>query len=470
MTMTSPVYTRTPVIAAGASDLVSPRVLNDLRLMSTLTLLLSFILAGVALIYANDADQAFKYPAPFVGVGIGFALWIEGQAGLRNLVRVDVFMLMVLFLLTFFEFILPQDSITDRVSLPAAQTAVQATLLGFTGIVVGRHIFPANRPLPRRIDFQVSPKGTTILLIACGLLGYLYMLLAVSFDISEMIYQMTRPRFSQPWTRGRFGSLSTLLNEFGLLKYLIPPLAAAILAQWRKYKLWQVAIALALLSLVFFEGFAGGTRNIFLIHLITFSASFALMLPRLTFSKLAMIFAPILVVAYFAIYYLPEIRTVGLENFNIEESRTDTLFVDMNLINIAHLTEVFPETHPHLGFEVPYVAAVRPIPRALWPSKPEGLSLSIEEAVGARGLTLSATFVGELWMAGGYMAVLMAALSFGALSAYWNRRAVGARSNLDMIIFAVALFPAGLGMRSFMSLAPTLLPLLAIILYTKVVR
>lgn len=450
-----------------APRLVSARKLNSLTQVSTLILLSTLALAGVATLYATDADQAFRFPAPVVATGLALAIWVEAQAGLRNLMRVDLFMLLVLFLLTFFEFILPQDTITHRVSLGPAQTAVQATLLGFAGITIGRHAFPARHPLPERMEFQVSRRATMTLLIGSALIGYLYMLIAVRFDIFEMIYQMSRPRFTQPWSRGRIGSLSTLLNEFALLKYLIPPLAASIIVQARRFRLWQLALAIAILGLVFFESFAGGTRNIFLIHLITFSATFAMLMPRISPTRLALIFGPLIAVAYFAIFYLPEIRTVGLQNFNIEESNRDTLSVDMNLVNIALLSEVFPSYAPYLGYEIPYNAAVRPIPRALWPGKPEGLSLGIEDALGATGLTLSATFVGEFWMSGGYVAILIAGLTFGALAAFWNRKAARARSSMDMIFFAVGLFPAGLGMRSFMSIFPALLPLLALTVYLK---
>lgn len=450
-----------------APRMVPARQLDSLKLAASLVLLSALTLAGMATLYAVDADQAFKFPAPVVATGLGLAVWIESRAGLRNLIRVDLFMLTVLFLLTFFEFLLPQGTVTHRVSLASAQTAVQATLLGFAGITIGRHAFPATRALPERMEFRASPRATMTLLIGSALLGYLYMLLAVRFDIFEMFYQMTRPRFSQPWTRGRYGSLSTLLNEFALLKYLIPPLAASVLVQARRFRTWQSALAVAVLGLVFFESFAGGTRNVFLIHLITFSASFALLMPKLTLTRLSLIFGPILAIAYFAIYYLPEIRTVGLQNFDIETSRTDTLFVDMNLLNIADLSSVFPDYAPYLGLEIPYVAAIRPIPRALWPGKPEGLSLSIEEALGARNLTLSATFVGEFWMAGGYAAILMAGLTFGALATFWNRKAARAQNSMDMIFFAIGLFPAGLGMRSFLSVFPALLPPLALALYFR---
>jgi len=446
---------------------ISARRINDQMVISTLAIMFALLIAAVSALYAETSDETFQYPAPIIAAGLAFAFWTEAQGTFRNLVRVDILMLFGLYLLTFFEFLFPQTSIADRVSPDAAQTAVRATLIGFGGIALGRHAFPARQGLPKRLDVRASPRLIMTLLLGSAFMGYLYMLIAVRFDVFEMIYQMTRPRFSQPWTRGQLGSLSTLLNEFGLLKYLIPPLVAAVLVQRRRYKMWQVVVAIALLALVFFESFSGGTRNVFLTHLITFVAAYVLLQPRLTLSQLAVVLVPLSAVAFLAVYYLPELRTVGLQNFDVATARTDTLFVDMNLVNIAQLTVVFPDRVSYLLLEIPYNAVIRSIPRAFWPGKPEGLSVGIEEALGADGLTLSATFVGEFWMAGGYVAVALAALAFGAIGAWWNRRAANARTSVEVILFVIGFFPAALGMRSFLSVTPAILPVLAVLAYLR---
>jgi oligosaccharide repeat unit polymerase len=452
------------------SSMVAPRRLNYLKLISTFILLVSLALAPFLSLGAVNAEQIFRNTSLVVFVGLILALGIEATAGVRNLIRVDLFMLSVLFLLTFFEFLLPQENISNLITMEAATNAIDATLIGFAGLTIGRHAFRARRPMPRNVNFQASPRLTVTLLLTSAFLGYLYMLIAVRFDITELIYQMTKPRFTQPWTRGRLGSISTLLNEFGLLKYLIAPLSAAILAQRKHYKKWHLTVALLLLALLIFESFAGGTRYVLLTHLITFAVTFALLIPKLKLRKIIFLISPLLAVIYFSVLYLPEIRKIGLQNFDLATSQTQTLFVDMNLVNIALLTDVFPDYQQFLLLEIPFIAAVRPIPRAVWPGKPEGLTVGIEEALGVSNRTLSATFVGELWMSGGYWAVLFGALIFGALGAAWNRKAAVARTNIDIIYFAVGLFPAGLCMRSFMSVFPALLPILALAIYLKFKR
>lgn len=462
-----PPYSSSHSARQRTRPMTSARRLNGLTALSTMIILAGLLIAAVATLFAQTADQAFAYPAPFVAAALSIAAMVEARAGLRNLVRVDLFMLAVLYLLTFFEFLLPQGPVPARVSLEAAQTAASATLLGFAGIVSGRHIFPARRPLPSEVNFRVSPTLTIWLLVGCAFFGYLYMLLAVRFDIFEMFYQMSRPRFSQPWTRGRLGGFSTLLNEVGLLKFLLPPLAASVFAQKRRYTLLQKAIAASIVGVVFYDGFAGGTRNVFLTHLITFTVTYALLMPRLTIWRLLPLAVPLFAVAGFTVYYLPEIRTVGLGNFDLATARTDTLFVDLNLINIAILTQAFPNYFGYIGLEIPYTAVIRPIPRALWPGKPEGLSVSIEEVIGVSGMTLSATFVGEFWMAGGFFAIGVVAMALGAAAARWNRIGAAAATNFGLIIFASGFYPAGIGMRGFMEIGPAMVPVIGLLIFMK---
>lgn len=440
---------------------------RNLMMVSTFAVIGGAILGTVLSISADNIETAFSSPAYVMGVALLLAFAFEMRAGIRNIIRVDLFMLAVLYLLTFLEFVFPQELGDTRVTIWGAQTAVMATLVGFAGIVIGRHFVPPSRSVRTFTMFSVSARTTMFLLVGCFFVGYLYMFLAVRFDPFELFYQLSRPRFSQPWTRGRLGGIYTLLNELGLLSYLIPPLVASIFVQAKRYSLASKLLAIVLLTFVFYETFASGTRNVFLTHLATFSVTFFLLQPKLTFFRFVRTLAPLIVLAAFVVYYMIEIRTFGLQNFSIEASRLETVFVDMNLLNVAMLAEVFPQQVDYLGLEIPFTALIRPIPRALWSGKPEGLSVSIEEVIGVSGMTLSATFVGEFWMAGGYLWIAIFALVCGSVAGAWNRFGSGAKSNLELILFASGFFPAGLCMRSFLSMMPALLPVIALSLYIK---
>jgi oligosaccharide repeat unit polymerase len=439
-----------------------------LRTQSTFVIIFGALVTSAVAAMETSTNQALSSAAIALGCTLMIAFLIESRAGLRNLFRVDILMLFALYGLTLAEFLAEQDDLSIRVSREAASSTIDVVLVAFCGLALGRHAYKmyASHTLPGA-PTGLTTSQMTALVVACAAIGYLHILLAVDFDIFEAITQMMRPRFSQPWTRGRLGGIDSLLNELGLLIYLIPPLAGAVLAEHRRYSLLQKITVGAIISFTFFYGLAGGTRFIFLTYLLTFGASYMMMRRNLTWWSLFWVGTPFAVVGLLAVYFMAAIRTYGLQDWSSGVESTTSFFVDMNILNIAGLIRAIPDQYDYLGFEIPFTALIRPIPRALWPGKPEGLSASIEEILGAEGLTLSATYIGEFWMAGGLFAVILASLILGACAAAWNRVGAKAQGNLDQILFASGFFAAGLCMRSFLGVMPTILPTLALYLFRE---
>ncbi|HWV81868.1 MAG TPA: O-antigen polymerase [Hyphomicrobiaceae bacterium] len=460
------VSSQAPMRAAGPFR--PARAEMRLRTAATLFLVMGALLASTAARMAGSTNEAFSLAAATFGCAVAIALFIESRPGVRSLFRVDIFMIVVLYGLTFLEFLFPQDDLSFRLTPDDAWSAIDVTLCAFVGLALGRHAVTmyAGQTLSD-MAMGLSPSRMFGLLLACTLVGYAHILLAVNFDVFEALRQMTWPRFTQAWTRGRTGGASALLSELGLLIFLLPPLVGAILAEHQRYRAYQKAVALLILALTLFYGFSGGTRYVFLTYLATFGASYLMLRPNISWSSLILVGLPLAVMAAAGAYYMAALRTLGLDNWELAVERTDRVFVDMNILNIAGLIQVFPDQHDYLGLEVPFIAAIRPIPRVLWSGKPEGLSISIEEVLGAQGWTLSATYVGELWMAGGLFAVVLASLIFGAAGARWNRLGATAQGNLDKIVFATGFFAAGLGMRSFLGVAPAILPTLALYIFRR---
>jgi hypothetical protein len=169
-------------------------------------------------------------------------------------------------------------------------------------------------------------------------------------------------------------------------------------------------------------------------------------------------------------------RDVGLRAYLTEPANPDAIsetayFVDYNLYNICLLCEVFPAKKDYLGWEIPYLALVRPIPRAIWSGKPEGMSTTIEEVVGAEGWTVSATFAGEAYMSGGFIAIGLIALGFGALTGWWSHLASSQNSELGILIYSSGFFATVISMRSLLVFTTALLPTVAaLIIGTYAVR
>jgi len=464
-----------PQMSDRRKGVVSAKRLQGMTILATIILVFGVVIAGFASLSAETPNLAFSRPAYILALALFASTMVELRGGLRNVVRLDIFMLMVLFLLTFLEFLFPQGDVGYRITLDAAKTSASATLLGFAGIAVGRLFFMERVPASKFATYSVSPHTVFGLLLFSTFFGYLNMLSSVNFDINEMINQIMQPRFTQAWSRGRLGGWSTLLGELGLLKYLIAPLVGAMLAQASRYNLIQLLIGIVLLGFVFFESFAGGTRNVFLSNLMTFGVAFTLLMKKPTIVNAVKVWLPLLIIAALSIQLMLTVRTLGLTGMMEQEvpivQTENTVSVDMNLINIALVSDAFPDRYAFLGLEVPLNAIIRPIPRALWANKPEGISVTIEEVTGAdENITIAATFVGESWMAGGYSAVMIAALLLGAIAGWWNQIGARATTTGQMILFASAFLPAGIAMRSIMSAAPPLLPVLGLAVLLALLR
>jgi oligosaccharide repeat unit polymerase len=440
----------------------------SLRRQATAVILLGLTVTSMTARAATSTNDALGTAAAVLACTLLASLLIEMQAGVRNIIRADIFMVAVLYGLTFAEFLFDQENLSTWLSLDDACDTIDVILCAFGGLVLGRHAFRmyAAAP-PQDVPHGLHPSHVILLLVVCALLGYLHVLLAVNFDLADAVEHMMRPRFAQPWTRPRIGGLESLLNELGLLLYLVPPLAGAVLAEHCRYRVYQKFIALLVLGFTLFYGLASGTRYVILTYIVTFGASYLMLKRHLTMTSLIAVGAPLATASVLIVYYLAQIRTFGLNNWSAGVAQTERLFVDMNLLNIAGLIRAFPRLHDYLGLEIPFIAIVRPIPRFLWPGKPEGLSVRIEEVLGAQNWTLSATYLGELWMAGGLAAVIVASLAFGAAAAGWNQVGATAQGNLDKILYASGLFAAGICMRSFLGVMPAVLPTLALYLLRR---
>lgn len=426
-------------------------------------------------LYPAEETPSAMASAAAIPVGIGFAVsvFFDSRKGLWNLFRTDLLCIMGVYALTLAEFLFPQEDFDRMTTAPLTAAAINMTLLGIAGLAIGRHLV-ASRPMRSRwLQLQeISNKALFNVYVVAAFIGYLYMLLSVDFDLIALIEGMIGPRFSEPWTRGRLGGWNSLLTELGLLRYIIPPLAGVMWNRRRSYAGWQMFIAIAIFALTLFHGFSGGTRNIFVAYIATFLMGYLLTLPKITFRNVVIpIVLSVLIIGYGS-YHMLEFRTMGLrqyietEAYN-DESRRDTLAVDYNLSSMGPLVEAMPANHPFLGMEIITWSIVRPIPRVFYPSKPEGLSVSIEDIVGAEGWTVAVTYLGEAYMMAGWFGVIGTSVFLGALAAWWNRMAMRQQSDYALVVYALGFFAAGITMRSLFWLTTAMLPVLALIAFRK---
>jgi oligosaccharide repeat unit polymerase len=417
---------------------------------------------------SNDAESIFDVAAVGVGIALLSATIVEAFSGVRALIRTDNLMLWIFYGLTLLEFLFPQPDVNSAVGPEAASYGTGAVLLGFFGLVVGRHLISRNSSSKEMVE--LAPRHLFALFILAFAIGYLHIFIAVNFDLIEMIKQMSWPRFSQSWGRGKYGDLYSLLYELSLLIYILPPAAGLIYARPKQFSAIQKIVVSMVVLLTFYYAFASGTRNILGTYVISMFGAYALSRPDLNLKRVLMMGIPIAGILLFASALMLEFRSAGgVLAVASDDRHYDTLYIDHNIVNLSNLTKVFPGSVDYLGFEIPYQTIIKPIPRALWPGKPEGLSTGIEEALGVTDgvTTLSCTFVGEAYMAFGFMGVLMAGLMFGAGAALWNRVGQKADSSFAQVLYASGFLCAAMGMRSMLVMVPYMLPTFALWLFGK---
>src|SRR5262245_10723435 len=104
--------------------------------ISTAMLLGGLVLTWFAL-NSNHAVGIFSSAAIGLGLTLCLATGIEAGAGIRNLIRVDILSLWMLYALTLLEFLFPQLDVDAVVSPEAATNGTYAVFLGFAGLAVG---------------------------------------------------------------------------------------------------------------------------------------------------------------------------------------------------------------------------------------------------------------------------------------------------------------------------------------------
>ncbi|HET6409327.1 MAG TPA: O-antigen polymerase [Chthoniobacteraceae bacterium] len=431
----------------------------------TILALFGLALTGVFLSGSTPFDVA-RFAAYGAGLSILTSIVWDIRLGFQNLVRADVLAIIGLYFLTLAEFLVPQPEFNSLAELETTRGAVIACLLGLGGLYAGRHIVVGGRnSLSDLLARPIPTRWMIVVFVSCLFLGHLQMLIAVDFNVAELIDAMMGPRFSQPWGRGRLGDWKALLFELSMLLFLVPPIAGVVFARRHLFSKAQIFIVACGFGFELFYGFSSGTRNLFISFIVAFLIGYAFALPRGRKSEMLIVLTASVAVSLIATVWMLNFRQIGLKAWTQgvrvqSEIHEKLLHVDMNLYVIGELVRVFPRQHPYLGLEVPYLALIRPIPRAIWPNKPEGMSASLESAAGAdeEHWTVAASFVGEAYIAGGMIVVLLTGVFFGFLCTWWSQLASPKNSEIGVLIYASGFVAVAISMRSLFVFTTALLP------------
>ncbi len=448
----------------------------------TAVLLSGCLAAFFAVQDMEEAYPAARLTALILLAGLCLAAVCDWRKGLRNLIRVDLFALLALYFLLYFEFLFPQPRFAMRAIPVDVLFSIRLTLLGFAALAVGRHIrLPGGHALDYVAEVRLRPMEYVWLLAGCFVLANLYMWLSVDFNPYDWFQGLLKTRFGTPWARGRYGDARALVSELSLFGYLIPPIAGLILARRRDYRLPAILFVLACLAIQCFVAFAGGTRNVLAVYIAGFIGSFLVMQERLRLRMILVYAGAAALVFVVLASYMLEFRNIGLGRY-VEEGRylpsyrayqrqyigehvpePEGYSVDSNLFNISRLVAVFPSAYAFIGWNMPFVALTKPVPRVLWPSKPVDFAVGMEEALGISGMTISATFIGESYIAFGAPGVGVIGLLLGLFCSWWNQLGGQLRSPPALAVYTSGFFAVLITMRGLVFFTTALLPTAALL-------
>jgi oligosaccharide repeat unit polymerase len=416
-------------------------------------------------------EDVARFGAYGVLLSLGVSLAMDMKRGVQNVVRTDVMALMSLYFLTLAEFLAPQGQYNSVAGKDSTRIAVLACICAYAGMIVGRHLVKPTKKLKFQSLFQQEVPSSVLFSIfwACFIVGFLNMVIAVHFNFLWLVEYFMMPRFTQPWQRGRLGDWKAMLYEMSMLLYLVPPLGGILLARRRKHPKFQVVLVMLGVAFTLFYGFSSGTRNIFASYLVTFLIGYVFAAERRQTKEMVVLASVCLVALVVSTKVMLDFRDVGLEDYITQGYYKDAshtaegqgIAVDNNLYAISRVAEYFPAHHDYTGMEIPYLAMIHPIPRVLWPGKPDGMSITVEDIFGADGYTIATSVVGEEYIMHGFIAVFLMSVFFGACCAWWNLLASPKNSEFGILIYASGFFSAVITMRSMNWFSTALLPTMA---------
>jgi hypothetical protein len=269
------------------------------------------------------------------------------------------------------------------------------------------------------------------------------------YDINHMIAGLTKARWSSPWARGAAGGMDAIIEHFKYFGYVLPPLTALLfmmnpISDPRNY----VALGLT----IFFSAFEfqGGGRRITgflagsLIMTILIHQRDKLKPKHFVFVATGGVIMLVLLDMQLAF------RNVGYEKMFDRYSldQLDEVRVDDNFLRLAQIIDRIPVQYPHAGAQYLIWVFSRPIPRAIWPGKPLGPGFDVAQMVGAKGVSLTSTVVGESYASNGLFMIIIVGTMFGILAGTLNKMLHESMGVLGVALYSIGALALVGGVRS----------------------
>jgi hypothetical protein len=390
-----------------------------------------------------------------IGLFAGPALKIT-VGGYRDALRTEHFLVLALVYFILLDLLQTTYPLT-LVSKEDVETAFIAIALFAVGIWIGVALPALKLPaiLIRVSRQEFEPQQIYKAIWACFLLSTFYYGYMAGFDPETIFNSLTAERWGAVWRRGTLGDWRSFIEHLQYCGYVLPSLTVMLADRAKSNWLNPRVFTGIFLSCVFlaFQIQGGGRRIVGVI------LGAAILTWLLLNKRISVVRAGVVLLLVWGMLILLQnilyIRRFGFENYIehgiAKSSRKDYFAVDDNFLRLAQIIHFFPSAVDYVGSEQMIFTLIRPVPRALWPSKPTDPGFDLPKLVGIRGASLSSSIVGELYASWGLMAVLLGGVVLGGLAKSWNT--VGAiGSNNGRVLYALGIMVLFSGVRSMQDL------------------
>jgi oligosaccharide repeat unit polymerase len=314
---------------------------------------------------------------------------------------------------------------------------------------------------------DVKPKILFLLIITIFVLGMVRFAYPAEFNPLTMVYALTEPRWSAPWSRGQLGDWDSFLDHMAYFGYLLPTLTILLARKSKPLSLRVVvAIVLSLIMTAFLA--QGGARRIVGVIWGAAIICWTLQQQRINIRRLIVLVfstALLLVVMQTILAY----RNSGFQTVIGEDNQLefDYLHVDDNFLRLAQIIDLVPEQQPYTYEKQILYYVIRPIPRVIWPSKPIDPGFDLPSILGKEGVSLSSSAIGEFYLSLGFIGVLLGGLIYGKLANSISVLLAGYQESSAILVYSLSTMALVAGMRSIIELILMSYMLLAWIVITR---
>ena len=406
-----------PGVLESATDHAAPQEYAALGIVATG---LGTLLA-VSFIPDDPAPQgALFFSALAMAAGLAAAPLAAAIRSPKSLLRAEYLLALApiyWLLLDLLQGVYPMRGISPE-QIRSAFIAI-GLFVGALWVAVAYRPWRVPAALVRSVSEEFSTQAFFSLAVAAFILGMLKFAIPTNFDVAEMWYYVGQGRWVAPWGRGQLGGSDAFIDQLQYFGYILPALAVIVgrRAGWGNARTLLCG-GMAITMMVFLSQ-SGSRRVIGVVFGIAF-ITWVLTERRLR-TRHVLIGAGAVAALLLSLQVMLEYRRVGLAAlFDSENNEPilerDYLRVDDNFYRLCQIIELIPDHYPHTYYKYFVYVLVRPIPRVFWPGKPVDPGFDLPRATGTRGVSLSSSVIGELYMAAGFIGIALGGWFYGRLS------------------------------------------------------